>query len=114
MPPTLSGTRRPRGGRQGLDRQAAVSAPGRPGRAGLHRRREPASPVPARPARAPASAALKDTKQAGSAYVTISATPELLQPGDTGGRVDFTDYNASLMLTPPPASQTIAEATYGL
>lgn len=57
---------------------------------------------------------LKDTTQAGSAYVTISASPEFLQTGDTGGHVDFTDYNAPLALTAPPASQTVAGSTYGL
>jgi hypothetical protein len=57
---------------------------------------------------------LKDTKQAGSAYVTISASPEFLQTGDTAGHVDFTDYNAPLALTAPPASQTVAGSTYGL
>jgi hypothetical protein len=57
---------------------------------------------------------LKDTRQAGSAYVTISPTPEFLQTGDTGGHVDFTDYNAPLALTAPPASQTVAGSKYGL
>jgi hypothetical protein len=57
---------------------------------------------------------LKDTGQAGSAYVTISASPEFLQTGDTGGHVDFTDYNAPLALTAPPASQTVAGSKYGL
>jgi hypothetical protein len=57
---------------------------------------------------------LKDTKQAGGAYVTISASPEFLQTGDTGGHVDFTGYNAPLALTAPPASQTVAGSTYGL
>ena len=57
---------------------------------------------------------LKDTKQAGSAYVTISASPEFLQTGDTGGHVDFTDYNAPLALTAPSASQTVAGSKYGL
>jgi hypothetical protein len=57
---------------------------------------------------------LEDTKQAGSAYVTISASPEFLQTGDTGGHVDFTDYNAPLALTAPSASQTVAGSKYGL
>ena len=57
---------------------------------------------------------LKDPKQAGSAYVTISASPEFLQTGDTGGHVDFTGYNAPLALTAPPASQTVAGSKYGL
>jgi hypothetical protein len=57
---------------------------------------------------------LKDTQQAGSAYVTISATPEILQTGDSGGHVDFTDYNAPLALSAPPASQTVAGSEYGL
>lgn len=57
---------------------------------------------------------LKDTEQAGSAYVTLSASPEFLQTGDTGGHVDFTDYNAPLALTAPSASQTVAGSKYGL
>ncbi len=57
---------------------------------------------------------LKDTRQAGSAYVTISASPEFLQTGDTGGHVDFTDYNVPLALTAPSASQTVAGSKYGL
>jgi hypothetical protein len=57
---------------------------------------------------------LEDPRQAGSAYVTISASPEFLQTGDTGGHVDFTDYNAPLALTAPPASQTVAGSKYGL
>ena len=57
---------------------------------------------------------LRDTKQAGSAYVTISTAPEFLQTGDTGGHVDFTDYNARLALTAPPPSQTVAGSAYGL
>lgn len=57
---------------------------------------------------------LKDSTQAGSAYVTISPSPEFLQTGDTGGHVDFTDYNAPLALTAPPASQTVAGSKYGL
>jgi hypothetical protein len=47
-------------------------------------------------------------------YVTISASPEFLQTCDTGGHVDFTDYNAPLALTAPPASQTVAGSKYGL
>jgi len=57
---------------------------------------------------------LKDTRQAGSAYVTLSASPEFLQTGDTSGHVDFTDYNAPLALTAPSASQTVAGSKYGL
>jgi hypothetical protein len=57
---------------------------------------------------------LKDTRQAGSAYVTLSARPEFLQTGDTSGHVDFTDYNAPLALTAPAASQTVAGSKYGL
>jgi hypothetical protein len=56
---------------------------------------------------------LKDTQQAGAAYVTISATPEILQTGGGSGQVDFT-YGAPLTLTRPPARQTIAGAKYGL
>jgi hypothetical protein len=57
---------------------------------------------------------LKDTGQAGSAYVTISASPEFLQTGDNGGQIDFTGYNEPLALTAPPASQTVAGSKYGL
>ena len=57
---------------------------------------------------------LKAVEQAGSAYVTISASPEFLQTGDNSGHVDFTDYNAPLALTAPPARQTVAGAKYGL
>jgi hypothetical protein len=57
---------------------------------------------------------LKEGKQTGSAYVTISARPEFLRIGDTSGHVDFSDYNAPLALTEPPASQTVAGSKYGL
>jgi len=57
---------------------------------------------------------LKEGKQTGSAYVTISARPEFLRIGDTSGYVDFSDYNAPLALTEPPASQTVAGSKYGL
>jgi hypothetical protein len=57
---------------------------------------------------------LKEGKQTGSAYVTISARPEFLRIGDTSGHIDFTGYNAPLALTAPPASQTVAGSKYGL
>jgi hypothetical protein len=56
---------------------------------------------------------LKNPQEAGAAYVTISATPEILQTGGGSGQVDFT-YNAPLTLTRPPARQTIAGSKYGL
>jgi hypothetical protein len=57
---------------------------------------------------------LKDTQQSGTAYVTLSADPEFLRTGDTSGHVDFTNYNAPLTLSPPPAGETVAGARYGL
>jgi hypothetical protein len=57
---------------------------------------------------------LKETGQAVGAYVTITASPEFLRTGDTGGYVDFTDYDAPFALTAPPASQTVSGASYGL
>jgi hypothetical protein len=61
---------------------------------------------------------LRDTSTAGSAYVTISASPEFLrldaQAGGSTGQLDFSDYDAPVTLTPPPASQTIDGSTIGL
>ena len=56
---------------------------------------------------------LNDVKQPGDAYVTASAHPEFLRVGSgSGGYMDFTDYNAPLTVTPPPAAQTVDGASY--
>ena len=61
---------------------------------------------------------LRDTSTPGSAYVTISASPEFLrldaQNGGSQGQVDFSDYDAPVTLTPPPASTTIDGSKIGL
>ena len=57
---------------------------------------------------------LQDTQQSGMAYVTLSADPEFLRTGDSSGYVDFTNYNAPLNLSPPPAHQTVTGSKYGL
>jgi hypothetical protein len=57
---------------------------------------------------------LRDIQETGSAYVTLTATPELLQTVASGVHIDFTDYNAPLALTPPAASQTVTGSKYGL
>ncbi len=57
---------------------------------------------------------LKNAGDSTSAYVTVSAHPELLRlDGGSQGRLDFSGYDMPLMLTPPPASQTLDGATYG-
>jgi len=57
---------------------------------------------------------ITDTGDTDSAYVSISARPEFLRlDGGSGGRLDFTGYNAPLTLTPPPASETLDGAKYG-
>lgn len=57
---------------------------------------------------------LQDPQQSGSAYVTLSASPEFLRTGTASGYVDFTNYNAPLALSPPPARETVAGGKYGL
>jgi len=59
---------------------------------------------------------IKDSGDAASAYVTVDAKPQFLRldGGGSNGRLDFTDYNAPLHLTPPPASETLDGAKYGL
>jgi hypothetical protein len=58
---------------------------------------------------------LRDTSTSDSAYVTISAAPEFLRlNGGSSGQLDFSDYNAPVTLTPPPASETIDGSTIGL
>ena len=68
-----------------------------------------------RPRRPPPPALqIKDTRNSGSAYVTISASPEFLRlDGGTSGHLDFTGYNAPMVLTPPPADQTVNGAKFG-
>lgn len=56
---------------------------------------------------------IKDTAQQGSAYVTISATPEIVRIDSAGIQMDFTNYNAPLALTAPPAGQVIDGSKYG-
>jgi hypothetical protein len=58
---------------------------------------------------------LRDTSTSHSAYVTVSATPEFLRlSGGSSGQLDFSDYNAPVTLTPPPASQTIDGSKIGV
>jgi hypothetical protein len=58
---------------------------------------------------------IKDSGDAASAYVTVDAKPEFLRldGGGSNGKLDFSDYNAPLHLTPPPASETLDGAKYG-
>jgi hypothetical protein len=58
---------------------------------------------------------IKDTADPASAYVTVDAKPEFLRldGGGGNGKLDFTNYNAPLHLTPPPADDTLDGAKYG-
>jgi hypothetical protein len=59
---------------------------------------------------------IEDTRNSGSAsaYVTISASPEFLRlDRDTSGHLDFTSYNVPMVLTPPPADETVNGAKFG-
>ena len=59
---------------------------------------------------------IKDAKDSGSAYVSVSARPQLLRlivTGSNAGQLDFTGYGTSVTLTAPPASQTLDGAKYG-
>lgn len=58
---------------------------------------------------------IKDTADPASAYVTVDAKPEFLRldGGGGNGKLDFTNYNAPLHLTPPPADDTLDGAEYG-
>jgi hypothetical protein len=58
---------------------------------------------------------IKDSGDPASAYVTESAKPEFLRldGGGSNGKLDFTQYNAPLNLTPPPASKVLDGAKYG-
>ena len=51
--------------------------------------------------------------QPGSEYVTNSASPEIVRLDTGSGILDFSDYNAPLTLTPPPASETVDGSKYG-
>jgi hypothetical protein len=58
---------------------------------------------------------LRDTSTSNSAYVTISASPEFLRlNGGSKGQLDFSDYDAPVTLTPPPASETIDGSKIGM
>ena len=58
---------------------------------------------------------IKDTADAASVYVSISARPEFLRldGGGNHGHLDFSHYNEPLHLLPPPASETLDGARYG-
>jgi hypothetical protein len=56
---------------------------------------------------------IKATGQSGSEYVTNSASPEIVRLDTGSGILDFSDYNAPLTLTPPPANETVDGAKYG-
>jgi hypothetical protein len=56
---------------------------------------------------------LTDRKDNQSAYVTISAKPELVRLTDQTSHLDFTGYGQPVTLTPPPASQTVDGSQYG-
>jgi len=58
---------------------------------------------------------IKDTADPASAYVTVSAHPEFLRlDGGSGkGRLDFSQYNAPMNLSPPAAADVLDGAKYG-
>lgn len=59
---------------------------------------------------------IKDTTEAGYLYVSDTAKPELItfvEPGSGGDTVTFSDWNAPVTLTPPPASQILDGSKYG-
>jgi hypothetical protein len=54
---------------------------------------------------------LADKRHSTSAYVTMSARPELLRLDVSGQEhVEFTGYNQPVTITPPPADETVTEA----
>jgi hypothetical protein len=58
---------------------------------------------------------IADKTDAGFAYVTDAAPPQLLQvvkPGSGGGTINFS-YGTTTTITPPPASQVIDGSKYG-
>jgi len=56
---------------------------------------------------------IKATGQPGSEYVTNSASPQVVRLDTGSGIMDFSDYNAPLTLTPPPANETVDGSKYG-
>jgi hypothetical protein len=57
---------------------------------------------------------LADKRHSTSAYVTMSARPELLRVDVSGQEhVDFTGYNQPVTFTPPPADETVTQAQLG-
>jgi hypothetical protein len=59
---------------------------------------------------------LVNAKQHGTAYVSDTTKPEVLQiavSGSGGGSLSFTYYTTAPAITPPPASQTIDGSKYG-
>jgi hypothetical protein len=56
---------------------------------------------------------IKAANQPGSAYVTNSASPEIVRLDTGSGTLDFSDYNAPLTLTPPPPNETVDGSKYG-
>lgn len=61
---------------------------------------------------------LSDSGDTASAEVSDTASPELLRVSDPssadGGTLNFSDYNAPVTLTPPPAEETIDGKSIGL
>jgi hypothetical protein len=58
---------------------------------------------------------IKDTGDSASLYVSQNAPPEILRlSAGSRGTLDFSDYNSSVTLTAPPASETLNGAKYGL
>lgn len=59
---------------------------------------------------------LVNAKQRGSAYVTDTTKPEILQiavAGSSGGSLGFTYYATAPAITPPPASEVVDGSKYG-
>jgi len=53
---------------------------------------------------------LADKRHLTSAYVTMSARPELLRVDVSQDHAEFTGYNQPVTFTPPPADETVTEA----
>lgn len=59
---------------------------------------------------------IKDTADSAAMYVSDVATPEILRiakSGSDGGHIDFSGYGTPVMISAPPASQTINGAQFG-